>query len=511
MASGDRIIYRGKPGGILSNSGNTESGRSIRESVYEAIVVDIIVDHTHPEYSPKDGYNVGSAKVRIFSRDHSLDEEQLPWAKPIDSQIQQMPLLGELVFLQKILGAFFYSRNVPVAHRVQENGMLKLNEALNNRRTNTLSAKISDGQELQKEKHKFGEYYKPDSRVRPLKHFEGDLIMQGRMGHSIRLGSSQMEPGSKKLAPNIILRTGQALDAEKEYVTKNSVFGLTLENINKDASSIWMTSDQIVNFLPNVVEAGSFNRSATKPPLIFNGAQIIANSDRVVINSKKEHILMYSSDEIYLNSFKNTAIDTDNNIILTANLDITQKASRNIDNVADEDFTIRAGSDIFGLALDKVSFMGNKIYIGSVQNEFEPMVGGTSLSVWLARLITVLMGTPPLVTTTPQLPGIPYALVPPVAIPGTATAAHVITPIGPGVLNPQIVLGLTKLYAELVIPNLGSRIPLPFSGAPFNSLDNYVEISNDTPEMELNAFTGGSVKINKGSTWGLSDSHFKVV
>jgi hypothetical protein len=454
---------------------------------------------------------VGAAKVRIFSKDHSIDEDQLPWADPIDSHLQQMPLIGELVFLHKILGNFFYSRNIPVARRVQENGMLKLNEALNNRRTNTVASKLSERQELPKEKHRFGNYYKPDSRVRPLKHFEGDLMMQGRMGHSIRLGSSQSEPGSKKLAPNIILRTGQALDAEKEYATKNSVFGLTLENINKDASSIWMTSDQTVNFVPNVIDVGSFNRSSTSPPLVYDGAQIIANSDRVVINSKKEHILLYASNEIYLNSFKNTAIDTDSSIILTANLDIIKKSSRNIDSIADEDFTVRAGSDIFALALDKVSFMANKIYIGSVNNEFEPMVGGTSLSVWLARLITVLMGTPPLVTTLPQLPGLPYALLPPIAIPGTATAAHVITPMGPGVLNPQIVKGLIKMYAELVIPNLGSRIPLPFSGAPFNSFDNYVEISNDTPDMELNQFKGGSPKINKGSSWVLSDSNYKVV
>ena len=266
MASGDRYIYRGKPDGLLATSGNTESVRAIPNQFYEAVVVDVILDHHHPQYAKKDGYNVGAIKIRIFSVHNSRHDDLLDWADPIESSILEMPLIGELVVVHKILGNFYYTRKVFLAHRMQENGMLQLNNALNNR-GNRLKSKIAvTKQEITADKHKFGEYFKPDSRVRPLKHFEGDLLIQGRMGQSIRFGSSQMELASPGMAPNIILRTGQGKDIEKTDATKDSIFGLILEDVNKDASSIWMTADQNVPFEPITINAGSFNRSIQAPP-----------------------------------------------------------------------------------------------------------------------------------------------------------------------------------------------------------------------------------------------------
>jgi hypothetical protein len=509
MASGDRIVSPSRQSGFLASSANVESAKTVPEPIYEAIVVDIVVDHLHPEYSPVDGYNVGAAKVRMFSVDHSSGDDFLNWADPLDFEIQQLPLLGELVIVHRILGNFFYTRRVPIAHRVQENGMLKLNEVLRNKFTNTISKTIANTVNLPITKHKFGEYFKPDSRVRPLKHFEGDTIFQGRMGHSIRFGSSQMEPGSKKLSPNIILRTGQAKDAEINYVTKNSIFGLTIEDINKDASSIWMTSDQTVTYLPITDEAGSFNRSLVNPPQKFDKAQIIMNSDRVVLNSKREHIMLYSTDEIYLNSFNNTGIDTDANIILTANLDIVHRASRNIDNVADEDFTIRAGDDVFSLSMNKTSFLAKKLFVGSVETDAEPLVGGTSLSIFLARLILTLMGTPPAIPPQITSPRPIFPALPP--IPGIATIAHVVSPMGPFPLNPLIVTGLIKLYTELLPPNLGQGIlKLPFAGAPFNSKDNFVSLINENPTIEKNDFKNGKQRTVQNNEWVLSDNYYRI-
>jgi len=509
MASGERIVYRGGLSEYISVMSGTPAAHTVQDPIYQALVVDVIVDHMHPEYSPTDGYNVGSAKLRLLSVDHSVSSELLNWAYPLDFELQQLPLLGELVIAHKIFGNFFYSRRVPVAHRVQENGMLKLNEAMENRRTNTLGSKIINNKDFTIQSHKFGEYFKPDSRVRPIKHFEGDTIFQGRMGHSIRFGASQMEPGSKKLAPNIIIRTGQAKDAEKEYVTRDSVFGLTIEDINKDASSIWMTSDQIVNYLPNVDEIGSFNRSIVRPTQKFDKAQIIVNSDRVVLNSKREHILLYSSDEIYLNSFKNTGIDTDASIILTANIDIIKRASRNINNIADEDFTVDAGENVFLLAMQKTSLLANKIFIGSAQSDSEPLVGGTSLSIFLARLILTLIGNPPAIPPQITSPRPIFPPLPPVS--GIATSNHVITMTGPGVLSPAILAGLVKLYTELLPPNQGQGIvKLPWSGAPFNSKDNFVKLVNEKPTMEKNNFTTGKPRIVPNSEWELSGPYYKV-
>ena len=513
--AGDRYVYRRKPDGLLSTTDTAASARPLTSEFYEAIVVDVILDHHHPQYAKKDGYNVGAIKVRIFSVHNGRKDDLLDWADPIESSILEMPLIGELVILHKILGVFYYTRKVFLAHRIQENGMLQLNNALSSRSDKLKSKIATTKQELTPDKYKFGEYFKPDSRVRPLKHFEGDLVIQGRMGNSIRFGSSQMELSSPGMAPNIILRAGQGKDIEKTDATKDSVFGLILEDVNKDASSIWMTSDQNIPFEPITINAGSFNRSMQAPPQKYGGAQILMNSDSIVLDAKKTHILMYSNEEIYLNSFKNTAIDTDSTIILTANLDIELKSGRRVDIQADSDVTIIAGNDLSLVGMGSLSFSAKKLYLGSSANDAEPTVGGTSLSMWLARLIHALMG---LGITPPQLPyqltgsPIPTTIVPPL-IPGPAAVVHGIVMGMPVQLSPVVIAGLTALYTELMLPNAGSIKKLPYSGAPFNSSDVFVNMGNENTSalIEKNEFKPGEQIKTENSKWKLSDDYYKVL
>lgn len=513
--AGDRYVYRRKPDGLLSTTDTAASARPLTSEFYEAIVVDVILDHHHPQYAKKDGYNVGAIKIRIFSVHNGRKDELLDWADPIESSILEMPLIGELVILHKILGIFYYTRKVFLAHRIQENGMLQLNTALSSRSDKLKSKIATTKQELTPGKYKFGEYFKPDSRVRPLKHFEGDLLIQGRMGNSIRFGSSQMELSSPGMAPNIILRTGQGKDIEKTDATKDSVFGLILEDVNKDASSIWMTSDQNIPFEPITINAGSFNRSIQAPPQKYGGAQILMNSDSIVLGAKKTHILMYSNEEIYLNSFKNTAIDTDSSIILTANLDIELKTGRRVDIQADSDVTIISGNDVSMVAAGTMSLLAKKVYLGSLANDVEPTVGGTSLSMWLARLIHALMG---LGVTPPQLPyqltgsPIPTTVVPPL-VPGPAAVVHGIVMGMPVQLSPVVIAGLTALYTELMLPNAGSIKKLPYSGAPFNSSDVFVNMGNENTSalIEKNEFKTGEQIKTENSKWKLSDDYYKVL
>jgi hypothetical protein len=508
MPSSDRYAYRHAPDGFLSISSAQISAKSIPEPFYEALVVDVILDQFHPKYS-KDGYNVGMIKIRLFTQDHSRSDELLSWAYPMDSTIQEMPLIGELVMVNKVLGNFFYSRKLYIAHRMQENAMINLNKVLDNR-PGQLKNNIPSGEkEITLDKHKFGKYFKPDTRVRPLKHFEGDVIIQGRMGNSIRFGSSQMEPGNKGMAPNIILRAGQAKDVEKDACTSDKIFGLIIEDPDKDVSSIWMTSDQVIPFEQITKDAGSNFRSLVNHPQKYDGGTILINSDRVVLDAKKTHIMLFSNEEIYLNSYKNTAIDTDSSILLTANIDIGLYTGRSIDATADADFRLTTGKDIFMLSMGKTSLLSNKIFIGTTNDDEEPMVGGASLSKWLARLILALMGTPALQVTAVPWVSQKTMQLPPAAIPGTATTFHTVPYVG--TLSQEIVTALQKLYLELAIPNSGQFLPQPFSGAPFNSGDNFVRLANDIVQMEKNNFKNGKQTTIENNTWLLKDSYYKVI
>lgn len=511
------LVTRGYATGLLPSNDATQTGRFLQDILYEALVVDVILDHTHKYYSV-DGFNVGNIKVRIFSQHYGVSDDLLPWARPIDSTIQEFPVFGEYVYLERIGSALWYRKKLPIARRLNQNSMINVNRTIDDsvfgiKTTN----KITSNEELSFDKFKFGKYFKPDSRVRQLKAFEGDTIFQGRMGASIRFGSSKLSNVDTGLAPNIIFRVGQGKNLETKEASAKTPYGLLIEDINKDVSSIWMTTDQDVGFIPATNEAGSNQRSLFNPKSIFDKSQIIANSGRVVLNAKKSHVMLFANQEIYLNAFERVGIDTDGSVLMSGNNDIDLKAGRNLEATVDADITLRAGSDIALLAAERLSIAGKQLFLGTVQNSAEPLVGGTSLSIFLARLILSLMGTgvvPPQLRY--QLTGAP---VPPIITPltiidGPATFAHVFTPFGPGMLNPVIRAGLRTMYNELAQFNPGSLPPLPFSGAPFNSIGTFTGLSNEEtgPVISKNDFKSGKqLDQDEDISWKLSQKNVYTV
>jgi len=511
----NRIIYRRPTPGLLSISGNVDEARHLQNPIYEGLVVDVIVDHTHPKHSKGDGYNVGAIKVRLFNVTETLNDDQLSWADPLESTYQELPLIGELVYLFKIRGNFFYGKKVPLAHQIQENGMLNLNDSLSHKTEDSTRKAIVSKSETMRVSHRFGNYFKPDSRVRPLKHFEGDVVFQGRMGQSIRFGSSRIDPASDSLAPNIILRAGQGVGVERRS-SVNSIHGLVLEDINVDPSSLWLTSDQTIPFVPSTISVGSFCRSIKTPLDGFSGATIAATSGQVILNSKKNNILLFSNKEIYLNSFSRMSIDSNDDIVMTANTDFNMRGGRNFLLAMDLNTTIKSGNDFTSIASGKTSFLSSKIYIGSIENDAEPLVGGTSLSMFLARLILTLIG-PSRIPTQDRYQGkakdSPSNNLPNNATPGPRSLQHVITPTGPGQLNPMIVSELIKLYKELSPKHPESKNNVGFSGAIFNSMDSFVSINNENSSdlIVKNEFKAGAYTEYKDNSWKLMDPQYRVI
>ena len=160
-----------------------------------------------------------------------------------------------------------------------------------------------------------------------------------------------------------------------------------------------------------------------------------------------------------------------------------------------------AGSDVTSISIEKTALVADKLFIGTTEDDSEPLVGGTTLSKFLARLILALTHAG---TKDPK--------------PGQHTPAgaahtniHVITPTGPGKLNPTIVKALDDLYKELQKKNPGQKNKKDFAGAPFNSEDNFVMLVNEEPTMELNKFKNGKQMRVDRPEWKLSEPYYKVV
>ncbi len=146
--------------------------------------------------------------------------------------------------------------------------------------------------------------------TRNLQPYEGDIIYEGRWGQSFRFGSTVSgsiipNPWSNSGAdgdPIMILKNGQHEEDTPAWVPQ-------VEDINTDASSIYLTSTQLIPI--NV--ASSNYLSYYSPPIStneYNGEQIILNSGRLLLNSKSDSILLSSNNSINLNSINNVNIDS---------------------------------------------------------------------------------------------------------------------------------------------------------------------------------------------------------
>ena len=151
--------------------------------------------------------------------------------------------------------------------------------------------------------------------IKNLQPFEGDIFYEGRWGQSLRFGSTvNNSPISNPWSrtgqngdPLTILRNSQYDDGKDAWIPQ-------VEDINKEGSSIYMTSTQAI---PIEVSSKSYKSYKTAPtsPDKFAGEQIILNSGRLLFNTKSDSILMSSKNSINLNAVNDVNIDAPRTVI----------------------------------------------------------------------------------------------------------------------------------------------------------------------------------------------------
>ena len=111
-----------------------------------------------------------------------------------------------------------------------------------------------------------GKYYTLNEDLRPLRPYEGDIMIEGRYGNSIRFGSTTFldveypnhwsNEGTRG-NPITIIRNGQSTKFDPD--NPKSSYEHIVEDINEDASSIWLCSQQqIDNFVPASIHDASY-------------------------------------------------------------------------------------------------------------------------------------------------------------------------------------------------------------------------------------------------------------
>ena len=161
-----------------------------------------------------------------------------------------------------------------------------------------------------------GNTFEESPNVKNTQLFEGDVIHEGRFGQNLRFGStvknSNPENPWSKVGDNgdpiIILKNGQYDDDNDAWIPQ-------VEDINKDKSSIYLTSTQEIPIEASSTSYDSYGTSKPTSPNKFSGEQVILNSGRLLFNSKTDSILFSSKDSINLNSVNSVNIDTPKTIV----------------------------------------------------------------------------------------------------------------------------------------------------------------------------------------------------
>ena len=163
-----------------------------------------------------------------------------------------------------------------------------------------------------------GLYFNEDNIPNPTFPYEGDYIIDGRFGNSLRFGNTV--PNEIVTVQNNWSTTGSIGDpitilTNKKHTEQPSFNSIT-EDINKDGSSAYFTSTQQI---PIEVSSQNSYLSYTTPPTTpnqYNGEQIILNSGRLLFNSTKDHILLSSAKSINLNSQESVNIDARTEMVI---------------------------------------------------------------------------------------------------------------------------------------------------------------------------------------------------
>ena len=459
----------------LYNKPSIDKGVKIPDSlVFAGQVIDICLSRDSNLYNSQ--RDIGKIKFRNLIKEINKAEPIINnEAYPLDRSITRYPMPGEEVLIFTALGEaptkanaavgsiYFYTFVVSSAHNITYNSNPFLgtdstsvdpsNKKLTLDQNKTRFEKITKDLSLVKDLANNIKIYKQ------LQPYEGDFILQGRFGNSIRFGSTTTGATHQWTPPAGPGTSGDGiiiLRVDRDMSTTEADM-LVAEDINKDDTSIYMATSQAIplqiasdesilkswainysvaesttgidplgtDLIPQAdltypgnydstetgtpatnedviaartetnvlqLDSGSFfqlpntelnvevKRTAGKLAsmgidqnrnVYSGGSQLLLNSDRIILNSKNDYLMLFGKQGVALSSPGNVNID------------------------AKDDVTIYSDSNLFLGLPGKGSNEGNKIQPKNlaqptIDTDYEPLVLGLKLTNFLEELINIV-------------------------------------------------------------------------------------------------------------------------
>lgn len=312
------------------SSTNSSTGGGGVTPCFLAIVLTVTLEDPDPLNIGKITYkNIASQAYGSFKDDkvveypaYPLDRSNIKIPHPGD-QVMIYPAGSEIETTQNKKAKAYYTNVISTGGSITYNSTPFIGS---NRRT----ADSSVTTELAPERFKLG-LTEPDKVAGAdgqIKHFtqlipfEGDVIYQGRFGGSLRFGSSGKKTPWKDGVPGdpiIVLSADR-----KNYPSLRQSF--VVEDIDLDDSSVYIGSSQNIPVqLSTPTNMLSWESGSQTLDILnvdkksinnFKGSQIVLNSDRLVLNTKKDFIVIAGGKGVSISSLKNVKIDCDEELVV---------------------------------------------------------------------------------------------------------------------------------------------------------------------------------------------------
>lgn len=298
----------------------------------------ILDDQTHKEDFDRLGEWASIGTIFFDSIDKPTSNKNIStdnFARPLFPNNKIYPLVNEIIYIISLPDpdiqsnfnkkVYYYFQPVNIWNSVHHNAVpnplappLADNPDISNDYEETeggYTRKVEDGST----DIPLGNTFQENLEVKNTQPFEGDIIHEGRWGQSIRFGSTVnnskiKNPWSKDGEngdPITIIKNKQRKDGEDPWIPQ-------VEDINGDGSSVYLTSTQSlpIDVGQNNKKYSSYTSETPTIPEKYNGEQIILNSNRILFNTKNDHLILNSNKTISLNSEKGFNFETPSNCVI---------------------------------------------------------------------------------------------------------------------------------------------------------------------------------------------------
>lgn len=261
-------------------------------------ILDVHLDESKPSF-PKTSEDkpdyafIGGILGRFVYSEQGKTIDKCKNFKPMNPSINNLPAVGEIVIGVQYLGQYYYTTQLNVFGNPNFNSQHGISRL---KRKNTLKSLFGlDTPNTDDKSAELGYYLKKTKDSRKLLPHEGDVIFEGRHGNTIRIGSDIKNENED--SPNIILNVGQSKDEFPE--PKQPVE----EKIDTDGSSIYLTTNQKLEFTPGIE-----SKVVTSP---YEGKNILLSSDRIIFNTKNGgDIGMFSHNNVSIGAVSEVVIES---------------------------------------------------------------------------------------------------------------------------------------------------------------------------------------------------------